>query len=80
MFSHNGLVKVLWVKAYAKCTIRLAGVCQGQYPLIRLGDRSHNTFGDHVIEGVLILILVVCGYFPSGVLDRGMEGYRICCL
>ena len=29
MLSHNGLVKVLWVKANAKCTIGSMGVCKG---------------------------------------------------
>ena len=32
MLSHNGLIKVLWVKAYAQGIIRLVGICQWQKP------------------------------------------------
>ena len=38
MLLHNDLVKVLWVKAYMKGTIRFVRVCEGQYPISRLGQ------------------------------------------
>ena len=74
MLSHNGLVKVLWVEAYAKGTIRFMGVCKGWYPFGGLRDRGYNTFGDYVIEGALYLLSVLYRFLPLGMLDKGTEG------
>ena len=68
MLSHNGLVKVLGVKAYMKGTIRLADVCKGWYPFSRPWGRGYNTLGDHVIDSAFYLLSVLYGYLPLGML------------
>ena len=54
-----------------KRTIRLVGICEGRHPLSRPGDRCYHSFGDHVIEGVVNLFLVLYGCLPPSVLDWG---------
>ena len=71
MLLHNGLVKVLWVKAYIEGTIRLVEVHQGRHPLSRWTDIGHVSLGDHVIKGLLYLVSVLYGHFPTGMLNRG---------
>ena len=44
MLSHYGLIKVLRVKAYTECTIRIVGIGEQRYPLGRLGDRCMTSF------------------------------------
>ena len=50
--------------------MRLAGVHEGRYPLSRPRDRGYDSLGDHVIEGVLYLLLVLYQYLSVGVLDQ----------
>ena len=69
MLSHSDLIKVLWVKVYTEGTIRLVGVCKGQYPFSRPRNRGYNALGDHVIEGALYLLSVLYGYPPLVILD-----------
>ena len=49
-------------------------VCKGWYPLSRPGNRSYNTFVDHVIKGVLNLFSVLHEHLPLGRLDWGNGG------
>ena len=49
----------------------LVGICEGRYPLGRLGDWHDDSECDHVIEGLLYLVSLSYGHFPLGVLDRG---------
>ena len=76
MLSHYGLIKVIRVKTYTECTIRLAGVGESGYPLSRSGDRFYDPFFNHVIKGVLNLFPVLNGGLLLGVLD--WENIRVC--
>ena len=71
MLSNYGLVQVLRVEADMKGTIRSVAVHEGRHPLSRWGDRYYHSLGNHVIEGVLSLFLVLYGYLPPCMLDQG---------
>ena len=53
-----------------KGTIRPAGISEGRHLLGRLGDRCYHPNSNHVIEGSLYLLLVLCGHLPLGMLDN----------
>ena len=46
-------------------------VCDGRYPLGRLGDLGDDSECEHVIDGLLYLVSVLYGHLPSGLLDWG---------
>ena len=70
----SGLVQVLCVKADTKGTIRLSGISEARYPLSRPGDKCYHPLSNHVIEGVLYLLLVPMGAFLQACWTRAMLG------
>ena len=48
------------------------GISEGRHPLHRPGDRSYHSLGNHVIVGVLNLLLLFYGHLPSHMLDWGI--------
>ena len=72
----RSLIKVLRVKAYTECTIRLMGVGEQRHPLGKSGERCYNSFLDHVIKSALNLFPVLDGDLTPGVLDG--ENVRVC--
>ena len=47
------------------------GVCEGKYPISRLGDRCNHSLLNCLVEIVLYLLPVLNGNLPLGMLDRG---------
>ena len=61
-------------------TICLPGIGEGRYPLSQLGEWGIVSEGDHLVQGLLDLVMVVNGYLPLGMLDRGNRQVSMDCI